>query len=116
MLVPKGKKAKRSVAAIYVRAGQKTTVKGIPNGAFTIYYEKGEQWNTYMHAFLVSNEAGRFAQSANYTTSSSTSSWSDSRYRYTRTSTRFVRVTLSFGVTGGNAPTESVSPSALPKP
>lgn len=107
---------KKAVLAVYVRAKQSFSASGIPNGKYRIYYTLGKDWNAHTDGFLELTERGRFQGAANYSTSSWTSSWSDSSYRYTQQNVRYTRYTITLhGVAGGTADMLPVSEGEFPK-
>jgi hypothetical protein len=66
--------------------------------------------HTYTDGFLTTNDRGVFRSPCKFTTSTWTTSWSDSAYRYRQGHVRYSgwRVTLN-AVPGGNARTSDVA-------
>lgn len=58
--------ASSSRGAMYVRAGSKATMKGIPEGTYRLAFEFGEGWNKRTGGFDVSHGAEVFAESATF--------------------------------------------------
>jgi hypothetical protein len=104
------------VIACYVRARQSFTIEGIPDGSYWMYYALGRDWNSYTDGFLTSTERGYFRSPAKFTTSTWTTSWTDSMYRYTQGHVRYSgwRITLN-PVAGGTARTTSVGQNDFPR-
>lgn len=108
----------RKVPAIacYVGARRSCTISGIPDGKYWIYYSLGRDWNTYTDGFLTTKKRGVFRSPCKFVTSTWTTSWSDSMYRYTQGHVQYSgwRITLH-GVPGGNARTEDVAQNDFPR-
>jgi hypothetical protein len=104
------------VIACYVGARKSFTVAGIPDGTYWIYYTLGRDWNTYTDGFLSTTERGLFHSPDKFTTSTWTTSWTTSMYRYTQGHVRYSGWTITLNpVAGGNAQTDTVSENGFPR-
>lgn len=104
------------VIACYVRGRRSATITGIPDGKYWVYYTLGRDWNTYTDGFFSTGERGVFSDPCAYSTSSYTTSWSDSMYRYTQGHVRYTNWSITLNpVIGGNARTSSVSQNEFPR-
>jgi len=85
--------------AAYIRAGETYKMKDIPDGVYSIYYAKGEGWDSQRLRFKTNETLRRFVDTITFTTTATTyQSWS---------------VTL-YGVPGGTAASEGVPEESFP--
>jgi len=67
----------RPALAFYVRAKSTITVRDIADGRLYVYYESGSQWNRTTDGFLQTDDRERFKTSAQFSTASWTTSYTD---------------------------------------
>ncbi len=91
--------AHRSVVAMYVRAGKKTTVPRIGDGTYQIFMTSGQDWDPALHIFTRNCTFERF----------------DDPFPYKTTPDTYpgYRITLRKAI-GGNASTSAVPPDDFP--
>lgn len=89
----------KTVREIYVRGGDETTVKGIPDGTLTAYYATGADWD---------GDAKKFTRSCGFQKFDDTLSYETTRTQYTTYS-----LTL-YTIAGGNATISDVPPDQFP--
>jgi hypothetical protein len=89
--------ANAPVLAVYVREGSKTTVNNVPDGRYIVWHCIGRDWNTYMRDFLTTEEHSRWRDPLVFSTTSSTSYWSDAYYNYSQRHTGWTNWTLALG-------------------
>jgi hypothetical protein len=89
----------QAVKSAYIRNGESFNMTGIGDGAYRLYYSKGDAFN---------KETNRFTQNATYQRL-------DATIEFTTTATQYTtwEVTL-YGVVGGNVGSEAVDPSKFP--
>ena len=88
-----------TVVSFYVQGNNTATISGLRDGTYYIYFMTGEDWDNAAGKFTRNVRRSRFEDTLDYaTTATQYTTW---------------RVTLHT-VTGGNAPTESVSEGAFP--
>lgn len=94
---------RRTLLAVYVRAGRSATVRGIRDGNYIVYFRLGKRWDAHSRSFTVEQEARRFENPV--------------RFKTTRISggTRYTIWTISLvAVVGGNAPTDFIDEGQFP--
>jgi len=85
--------------AAYIRAGESYKMTAIPDGVYSIFYAKGEGWDSQHLRFKTNESLRRFVDTITFTTTITTySTWS---------------VTL-YGVPGGTAATKGVPEDSFP--
>jgi uncharacterized protein YraI len=89
----------KAVKSAYIRNAESFNMTGIPDGAYRLYYSKGEAFN---------KETNRFTQNATYQRLDATIEFTTSATQYTAW-----EVTL-YGVASGNVGSEQVDPSRFP--
>jgi hypothetical protein len=89
----------KTVREIYVRGGDETTVKGIPDGTLTAYYATGTDWD---------GDAKKFTRSCAFQKFDDTLSYETTRTQYTTYS-----LTL-YTIAGGNATISDIPPDQFP--
>jgi hypothetical protein len=96
---------KKSVAAAYIRAGKKFTLKGISDRTYELYFSTGSDWNG--KAFLTNPSRQLFEDKFKFTTKVTTSS--------TMRTTTYTKWKVSLKpVAGGNAKADDISESDFP--
>jgi hypothetical protein len=121
VLTRAGNKSK-PVLAVYVRKGQKARIKGIPDGAYTLWDCCGEGFNWTMRDFYSTVEHKRWLDPLKFNTTASTKRWtdywSDSYYNYSQghsqTTTHWTNWTVTLG-TGESKYTKIVSEDGFPQ-
>jgi len=106
--------------AFYIRAGKSVTMTGIADGHLYVYFESGQEWNRTTRDFLQSDDRERFKRSAEFSTSSWTTSYTDwsNRTIYTTKHTRYTdwKISVSnkwvWGPAGGSV---DVTAARFPK-
>ena len=106
--------------AFYVRAKSSTTVDRIADGQLYVYFESGREWNHTTDGFLVTDDRERFKHTAQFSTSSWTTSYTDwSKWTiYTTEHTQYTQWVISvsddwvYGPPGGSV---EVSAARFPK-
>jgi len=88
---------KAPVLAVYVRKRGKTTLNNVPDGRYIVWDCIGRDWNTYMRDFLTTEEHSRWRDPLVFSTTSSTSYWSDAYYNYSQRHTGWTNWTLTLG-------------------
>ncbi|MGH3392973.1 MAG: hypothetical protein ACRDOO_29245 [Actinomadura sp.] len=93
----------RSAVSVYIREGRKYTVKGVPDGTYTIFFTGGSDWDDAARAFGRDCAFQRFDESLRF------------RTEQTATQIRWStwEITLHT-VAGGNAETADVDPDDFP--
>lgn len=91
------------VRNIFVRGGSSTTVDGLPDGHFDVYYTTGEDWDTDAARFTRNCSFSRFDSGVAFTTKHLSTSIQYTTYRLTL-----------FDVAGGNATSVPVPPTDFP--
>ncbi|HQJ87195.1 MAG TPA: hypothetical protein PLY91_01455 [Methanoregulaceae archaeon] len=81
--------------SFYLRANDQHRVTGIPIGSYTLWYKLGEDWNPATSSFTINHDAKRFKDTLDY--DAATAGYDAKIYQ----------------VSGGNAPTEPVSPELV---
>lgn len=71
------KKAKKASLVVYVRGKSSTTLSGLRDGSYWVFYSSGKDWNRYTNDFLTFPYRGRFDKPADFRTSSWTTSYID---------------------------------------
>ena len=96
-------KGRRPAISVYVRRNKDFTVKGVPDGSYTVFFTGGADWDTKARAFGRRCAFQRFEDSM--------------RFRTTRVGSQILwqnyRITLQ-PVIGGNASTSDVDPNDFP--
>ena len=103
VILAKTSAPKKSLLAVYVRAGKSTTIRGIKDGTYVIYFTLGRRWDGYSRRFTADQEKRRFVDPI--------------RFKTTRVSggTRYTIWTISLeAVPGGNAPTDPIGDPDFP--
>lgn len=77
--------------AVYVGKGQKTNVKGIPDGNYNLYYTVGQDWDPVQKQFKNAVEYRRFSQTVTWVTTTKTTS---RQFEY---SWKIVNMTIGYG-------------------
>lgn len=93
--------------AIYVRAGSRATMSGVPTGVYTIAYEVGRDWNRERRRFNESSRRSAFEETARFDERPYVDADGSSGTEFAR-----FEITLH-AVTGGNAKTVAADPSLL---
>lgn len=91
----------RPLMSAYIRAAESYNLAGIPDGAYWLYFCKGEGWDAAAKKFTRNETCQRFEDPLGFQTTAT---------QYTG-----YEVTL-YGVAGGTASTEQVDPSQVPRP
>ena len=113
---------RKPVLAVYVRKGQKTKIKGIPDGNYVLWDCCGADWNWHMRDFYTTTEHKRWTTPLKFDTTASTrrwtSYWSDASYNYSqghsRTTTQWTNWTVTLGA-GESKYTKSIAESGFPQ-
>ena len=121
VLTRAGNKSK-PVLAVYVRKGQKAKIKGIPDGAYTLWDCCGDDFNWTMRDFYSTVEHKRWLDPLKFNTTATTKRWtdywSDSYYNYSQghsqTTTHWTNWTVTLG-TGESKYTKIVSEGGFPQ-
>ncbi|MEW6225627.1 MAG: CARDB domain-containing protein [Chloroflexota bacterium] len=103
VILAKTSAPKKSLLAVYVRAGKSTTIRGIRDGTYVVYFTLGRRWDAYSRRFTADQEKRRFIDPI--------------RFKTTRISggTRYTIWTISLeAVPGGNAPTDPIGDPDFP--
>lgn len=88
---------------VYVRKNAKTTVRGVRNGSYTVYFTTGADWNSAKRSFTRGCEFQKFDDKANF------------RTRSVSGGTQYQILTFSLGLTPlGNATTSDVPADEFP--
>ncbi|MFC4585831.1 hypothetical protein [Sphaerisporangium corydalis] len=96
-------RGKSKLTSFYVRKGRKTTVRGIPDGTFKIFFTGGTDWDKGARAFTRNCSFERFEDTV--------------KFRTIRSATliQFSTWTITLQpVIGGNAKTSEVDPDSFP--
>jgi len=95
----------KPLLAVYVRADSSTTVRGIRDGNYIVYYSSGNDWDTYSKRFTRNAFHGRFDEEEIF----STTHHGDGGYTYTI-------LTLTYGIVDEADPalTLDVDPDKFP--
>jgi hypothetical protein len=96
---------RKTLLGVYLRAGKSTTIRGIKDGTYIVYYSLGRRWDGYSRSFTVDAERRRFEDPI--------------RFKTTRVSggIKYTIWTISLeAVPGGNAPTDPIDESEFPVP
>ena len=102
------------VLAIYVRRNSKATVNNVPDGRYIAWDCLGSDWNGYMQDFLTTEEHARWRDPLVFSTTSSTSYWSDASYNYSQRHTNWTNWTITLG-SGSSKYTRVSSEQQFPK-
>jgi len=102
------------VLAVYVREKSKAIVNDVPDGRYVVWDCIGRDWNSYMRDFLTTEEHSRWRDPLVFSTTSSTSHWSDARYNYSQRHTNWTNWTVTLG-SGPSKYTSVTSSSRFPK-
>jgi hypothetical protein len=97
-------KGRRPAISVYVRAGKKFTVKGVPDGSYSVFFTGGGTWDAKARAFGRDCAFQRFEESF--------------KFRTTTTATQIRWSTWSITlqpVEGGTARTSEVDPDDFPE-
>lgn len=89
--------------SVFVRKGKKTTVKGVPNGNYVVYFAGGKEWDTDTRSFGGNCSFAKFEDKLKFTTKRMSGGISYSRWQLTLQP-----------VIGGNARTSDVDPDDFP--
>ncbi len=112
----------RPVLAVYVRKGQKAKIKGIPDGAYTLWDCCGDDFNWTMRDFYSTVEHKRWVDPLKFDTTATTKRWtdywSDAYYNYSQghsqTTTHWTNWTVTLG-TGESKYSKTVSEGGFPQ-
>jgi len=104
-----------AVLAMYVHGKSKATINSISDGSYILWDCEGRDWNTYMRDFLPTDEHSRWRDSLVFSTTSSTSYWSDAYYNYSQRRTGWTNYTLTLGH-GSTKYSTVTSSRRFPKP
>ena len=97
-VVTLSKKSKPTVS-VFVRKDKRATVKGVPDGSYTVFFTSGAGWDGKARAF------GR----------NCTFQRSEKKSKFTTTATTYTVLTYTlYAVAGGNAPAKDVDPDDFP--
>ena len=102
------------VLAIYVRRNSKATVNNVPDGRYIAWDCLGSDWNGYMQDFLTTEEHAKWRDPLVFSTTSSTSYWSDASYNYSQRHTNWTNWTITLG-SGSSKYTRVSSEPQFPK-
>jgi len=102
------------VLAVYVREKSKAIVNDVPDGRYVVWDCIGRDWNSYMRDFLMTEEHSRWRDPLVFSTTSSTSHWSDARYNYSQRHTNWTNWTVTLG-SGPSKYTSVTSSRRFPK-
>jgi len=94
---------RKSLLAVYVRAGKSATIRGIKDGTYVVYFTLGRRWDAYSRRFTADQEKRRFTDPI--------------RFKTTRVSggTRYTIWSISLeAVPGGNASTDPIGEDDFP--
>jgi len=113
---------RKPVLAVYIRAGKKAKVGGIPDGKYVFWDSCGSDFNWTMRDFYTPVEYKRWLDPLEFDTTKSTrhwtSYWSDAYYNYSQghsqTTTHWTNWTLTMG-TGESKYTKLVSEDGFPQ-
>jgi hypothetical protein len=113
---------RKPVVAVYIRKNKKATIKGIPDGSYTLWDCCGQDFNWTMRDFFTPVEHKRWIDALKFDTTASTkhwtSYWSDTYYNYSQghsqTTTHWTNWTVTLG-TGESKYTKIVSTDAFPR-
>jgi uncharacterized protein YfaS (alpha-2-macroglobulin family) len=103
VILAKTSAPRKSLLAVYVRAGKSTTIRGIRDGTYIVYFTLGRRWDAYSRRFTSDQEKRRFIDPI--------------RFKTTRVSggTRYTIWSISLeAVPGGNAPTDPIDEGEFP--
>ncbi|MBX6388719.1 MAG: hypothetical protein IRZ08_06930 [Frankia sp.] len=89
--------------SVYVQAGTSTTVDGIPNGTYEVFFTTGNDWDDVNQRFTRDCSFEKFEDPVEFTTRDLGSSIEYTTWELTL-----------YAVEGGNAPTTAVDPGAFP--
>lgn len=98
------RKGSKTAFSVYVRSGKKTTVRGISDGTYSVYFTSGDHWDRKTRAFASDCQFEKFDESFRYSTRS--------------TATRIEWTTWTLELQSsllGNAPTSDVDPDDFPE-
>lgn len=101
-LVPVGET--EAAIAFYVRSGDTHKIRGVPDGAYEIYFRSGRDWHESAQSFAREELLNKFDRSSIYET----------REEPNQTVFKEIRITLEPRI-DGNATIHGVSPSTFPK-
>ena len=91
-------KGSKPAISVYVRKGKKTTVRGVPNGSYTVYFTFGASWDGSARAFGRNCTFQRFRPNGQDQLTFQNNGWVITLQR----------------VVGGNSPTDDVDPNDFP--
>ena len=92
-------KKNKPTVSVFVRKDKQATVKGVPDGSYTVFFTSGAGWDGKARAF------GR----------NCTFQRSENKSDFTTTATTYTILTYTlYAVAGGNAPTKDVDPDDFP--
>ena len=92
-------KKSKTTASVFVRKDKQATVKGVPDGSYTVFFTSGAAWDGKVRAF---------GRNCSFQRSENTSEF------VTTATTRTVFTYTLYAVVGGNAPTKDVDPGDFP--
>ncbi len=112
---------RRAVLAVYVRAGKKARITGIPDGTYVFWNCIGSGFNWTMRGFYDTLEFKRWVDPLKFKTTQTTKRWttywSDARYNYSqghrRTTTHWTNWTITLA-TGESKYTKTVEAAGFP--
>jgi len=95
----------KTTASVFVRKDKQATVKGVPDGSYTVFFTSGVGWDGKVRAFGRNCSFQRSEKKSEFVTTAPTSTTPGSRTVFTYT---------LYAVVGGNAPTKDVDPGDFP--
>ena len=102
VLTPVG--SKFPLVAVYIRAGDSFTIKGIKDGSYELYFKLGEDWDDQQGQFTRNVTRERFMELLSFETSSVAGG------------VQFTTITVTlYGLPEGNAETTPVPEEEFPK-
>ena len=112
---------RKAVLAVYVRAGKKAKITGIPDGTYVFWNCIGSGFNWTMRGFYDTLEFKRWVDPLKFKTTQTTKRWttywSDARYKYSqghrRTTTHWTNWTITLA-TGESKYTKAVEAAGFP--
>lgn len=112
---------RKAVLAVYVRAGKKAKITGIPDGTYVFWNCIGSGFNWTMRGFYDTLEFKRWVDPLKFKTTQTTKRWttywSDARYKYSqghrRTTTHWTNWTITLA-TGESKYTKAVEAGGFP--
>ncbi len=112
---------RKAVLAVYVRAGKKAKITGIPDGTYVFWNCIGSGFNWTMRGFYDTLEFKRWVDPLKFKTTQTTKRWttywSDARYNYSqghrRTTTHWTNWTITMA-TGESKYTKAVEAAGFP--